>query len=190
MYFTLTYSGELRANARPQHKHEIRKIFHSQLKTLWYQQPLVDFHKWYDGSDSRLTFCLRREVGHFNFVPLISPDLHVVCDLNIFMLRPEPPGAIITQSGDIDNRLKTLFDALRYPKNVDELPNRVTPDENGKPFYCLLEDDILITSVSVKTDRLLESDASNHQVQLHIQVETKLTQMRVGNRVTGGFSIM
>ena len=190
MHFTLTYNGELKANARPQHKHNVRKVFHSQLKTLWQQQPLANCRYWYDGSKPTLPFCLRREVGDFQFVPLISPDLYVVCDLNIFMLRPEPPGAIITQAGDIDNRLKTLFDALRYPKNVGELPNGATPDKSERPFYCLLEDDILITGVSVKTDRLLEPDASTHKVQLHIQVDTKLTQTRVGNRLTGGVFLM
>jgi hypothetical protein len=106
------------------------------------------------------------------------------------MLRPEPPGAIITQAGDIDNRLKTLFDALRYPKKMDELPKGATPDESEKPFFCLLEDDILITGVSVRTDVLLEPDAATHKVQLHIQVETKATQSRVGNRLTGGFFLM
>ncbi len=105
------------------------------------------------------------------------------------MLRPEPSGTIITQAGDIDNRLKTLFDALRIPQNEGELPKESAPDISEDPFFCLLEDDMLITSVSVKTDRLLTPVKNQAEVQLVIQVKTQLTRMLVGNRVVGGFNL-
>jgi hypothetical protein len=60
------------------------------------------------------------------------------------------PGRLIT-SGDIDNRLKTLFDSLRI---LGEVP--AGPTEDKKPFYVLLEDDKPITHISVETDTLLE----------------------------------
>lgn len=37
--------------------------------------------------------------------------------MEITLLRPEPPGSIVS-SGDIDNRLKTLFDALELAKGT------------------------------------------------------------------------
>ena len=58
----------------------------------------------------------------------------------IFMLRPEVPGAIITQGGDIDNRLKTLFDALRMPQNENELPKDEIPGTDEVPFFWLFPD--------------------------------------------------
>jgi hypothetical protein len=94
--------------------------------------------------------------NNYQFVPLVTRDLNVsFCGLEILFLRPDSPGAIL-KSGDIDNRLKTLFDALRMPSGKDELGGYNFPDDTEKPFYCLLEDDCLITKVSVETDMLLE----------------------------------
>ena len=147
MRFTLTYTGDLRANAKPDQKHKIREAFHVQLQTLWNQDPLADHRSWYDGSKPNANVNLNRAVGGFRFVPLVSKDLFLICELSIFMLRPEAPGSLITQGGDIDNRLKTLFDALRMPHNIGELPKDLLPTPNQDPFFCLLEDDNLITEV-------------------------------------------
>ena len=57
-------------------------------------------------------YCLRRPLGKYVFVPLVTREMDVVAELSIIMLRPEIPGQLVTQGGDIDNRLKTLFDAL------------------------------------------------------------------------------
>jgi hypothetical protein len=189
MQFTLIYSGELRANSRPDHKHDIRKEFHSQLKMLWKQPPLVDNVRWYDYSSLKEKVNLIRRVGAFKFVPLVSPDLDLICELKISMLRPEPPGSLITQGGDIDNRLKTLFDALRMPKNENELPKDVIVSDDEDPFFCLLEDDNLITSVSVRTDRLLISPEEASHVHLDIIVETRATRMASRNNVTNAWEI-
>jgi hypothetical protein len=189
MRFTLTYFGDLRANARPDHKHDLRKAFHKQLVTLWQQQPLADSRRWFDGSNNNVSINLNRQIGEFRFVPLVSPELHLICELDIFMLRPEPPGAIVTQGGDIDNRLKTLFDALRTPHNESELPKGSSPEAGENPFFCLLEDDLLISAVSVRTDRLLMPTTSTATVQLHIQVTTQLTRTIIGNRIAGGFNL-
>lgn len=91
----------------------------------------------------------------FNFVPLVNEDFALFCELDVLFLRRENPGQLVLQGGDIDNRLKTLFDALHVPNNCTEVEG--VPEESEKPFYCLLEDDSLITSVHVRTDRLLTS---------------------------------
>lgn len=96
------------------------------------------------------------------------------------MLRPEEPGNLITAGGDIDNRLKTLLDALRYPKNANEIPVDVLPDVDENPFHCLLEDDNLITGLSVTTDRLLQPAGPN-AVELLIAVQINPTVMTHGN---------
>ena len=58
------------------------------------------------------------------------------------------------------------------PSTVAELGGLpIEPDEN--PFFCLLEDDSLITSVSITTDRLLipqDSGEKIHNVELVIHV--------------------
>jgi hypothetical protein len=64
------------------------------------------------------------------------------------------PGTIVTNGGDIDNRIKVLFDALCIPMGKHELGGAM-PQDGEDPFYVLLEDDRLITRIGVTTDQLL-----------------------------------
>jgi hypothetical protein len=89
----------------------------------------------------------------FRFWPLVTEEYCVRCALDILFLRPEEPGMLI-RSGDIDARIKTIFDALRMPKNLDETGG-MGPQEDENPFFCLLEDDKLISEIKVDTDNLL-----------------------------------
>jgi hypothetical protein len=61
---------------------------------------------------------------------------------------------MLIRSGDLDARMKTLFDALRIPKDLAETGGQ-GPQDDEDPFYCLLEDDKLIADVSITTDKLL-----------------------------------
>lgn len=189
MRFTLTYSGELNANGHPAHKHELRRHFHSQLMILWQQIPLLDYRYWFETATKPTTVDLNRQVGSFRFVPLVSPSLHLICELRISLLKPEPPGTIITQAGDIDNRLKTLFDALRVPTS-SEIPLREEPLPSEVPFFCLLENDSLISKISVDTDRLLLRTKTSTDVHLDIQVTTRPTQTLIGNRASGNLALL
>ncbi|MGH7239183.1 MAG: hypothetical protein ACREHG_03845 [Candidatus Saccharimonadales bacterium] len=65
------------------------------------------------------------------------------------------PGSVI-QAGDIDNRLKTLIDALRIPANGSELVGNEVSRADENPFFCFLEDDEQVTQLSVQTDTLLD----------------------------------
>lgn len=199
MEFTLHYRGVLKATGKPAHKHELRCHFHSQLKELWDQLPLSSVrndalnlsppdssHKQWpnDNLKELAEICqfpsLIKPVGTFNFVPLINQRLNMVAELKVTLLRPEPPGSIITQSGDIDNRLKTLFDALKIPEE-NALPAGSHPKSDEDPFHCLLEDDNLITNISVSTDRLLEKILDKSEVILLIHVLTKVTLSTIVN---------
>jgi hypothetical protein len=124
---------------------------------------------------------LLQDVGEFHFAPTVSAKLHMVADLTITLLRPEPPGQVITQGGDIDNRLKTLLDALKVPKQPDDLPPEATPSKDESPFFCLVEDDNLITSLDIKTDRLLDSSATLSEAVLLIHVRTRLLMGNFAN---------
>ena len=105
------------------------------------------------------------------FIPLVRKSLHLACGLRIIFLRKEEPGSLILQGGDIDNRIKTLFDTLKIPDEGD------LPDEPVPPvMYSLLESDSLIIEESVETDRLLiKPDADKHEVNLLIQVSVKVS---------------
>ncbi len=186
MEFTLVYQGLLRANGSIKEKQDIRREFHKQLVELWKQEPLSSRVQdnpvllknvlTYDMPPTNSTLVIQR-VDNFQFIPLVSSKLNLVAELDITFLRPEPPGCIVTQGGDIDNRLKTLFDAFRIPKESKEIPRGDTPGVSENPFYCLLEDDNLITKVAVRTDRLLKPCDDSSFVNLLIAVRTKITRM-------------
>jgi hypothetical protein len=163
MEFRLTYEGLLLASTtdspRAKHKHEIRKRLHPQLKRLWEVtdtfRHLQDRHPVTGELVGREeSLAARFRCGDYRLVPLVTIDFPLLCSVEILFLRPDPPGELI-RSGDIDNRLKVLFDALRIPVDVKELGG-LTPDEGEDPFYCLLQDDRLIANLSITTAMMLE----------------------------------
>jgi len=173
MEFRLTYEGPLKAATGVDEKHKLRLSFHDQLRILWKQIPLRDRTDLLNNPPKKGNTSIIMEVDGFNFAPLVCERLSLICELSIILLRPEAPGSVITQGGDIDNRLKTLFDSLRMPKNLNEIPSGISPSDVDNPFFCLLEDDNLITKVSVSTDRLLRKDSQQNDVLLVIHVVTK-----------------
>jgi hypothetical protein len=102
-----------------------------------------------------------------NCACIVTDRLFLHCELDILFLRPSPPGAIIGTGGDIDNRLKTLFDGLRRPLQKNEVSGSPIDEE---PFHCLLADDSLISKFSVTTDQLLQPGTSDGGAQLVIAV--------------------
>ncbi len=191
MEFTLVYRGQLKPDKSSELKDKwaIRREIHKQLAELWKQEPLsgsVQNMHFLEDNPPNGTTSIIRNISGFRFAPLVCKNLNLVAELNIIFLRPEHPGLIITKGGDIDNRLKTLFDALRMPQTQDEIKNN-TPGEGENPFFCLLEDDNLITKVSVTTDRLLEplEPGNRYFVNLLITVRTKITRMSWGNMDLG-----
>jgi hypothetical protein len=185
--FTLYYRGPLRANGGREDKHRLRQFFHPQIKELWNQPPLNQHRDLFDpdyepdlnGGAIVVTQyekpSVARDVGDYKFASVVSSEINLVADLTITFLRPEPPGAIVTQGGDIDNRIKTLLDALKVPDRPDALPKGASPSADEHPLFCLLEDDNLVTSLNIKTDRLLEPNVPSSEVVLLIHVRTRPT---------------
>ena len=194
MEFALKYRGLLPAasagNKRVPEKHQIRRYLHHQLAAFWKKDPR------FSGIDpSKLQRAVRTE-GHFDvprpipdfrdkwfyhvplrgiqFVPLITHVHEAHCHLAIRFYRRDKPGEIISADGDLDNRLKTLFDALRMPHSEGELPKENLLGES--PFFCLLDDDALITKLSIETFALLtppEADDDGGYVELEIGVQIR-----------------
>ena len=181
MEFTLHYRGDLKPNRGPKDKQSLRRHFHAQLAVLWQQIPLNEKKKLLDKEPAKGEVSIIKSVNGFDFAPLVNEKLNLIAELKITLLRPEPPGSIITQAGDIDNRLKTLFDALKVPTEPSAIPSDEAPKEGETPFYCLLEDDNLITKVSVETDRLLYKCRSSSEVEMLIHVTTKATKLSWAN---------
>jgi hypothetical protein len=160
MEFRLVYRGPLsaRIDHQTQHKHDIRKYFHPQLAELWKQHAGLRAL-----SESGKPFKHKKEPqrslsnknGHvYKFLYLIGEKHGISCALDILFLRRESSGGLVKHGGDIDNRLKNLFDALKAPREDGELPDVASaPDEN--PFFCVLDDDKFIDKLTITTDRLL-----------------------------------
>lgn len=183
MRFVLHYRGPLRSNGLPLHKHDLRQAFHVQLKRLWSQPPLSEEQDLLkpragDGHYSNL-----RPLSGFTFAPLVTAEMNGIAELQVTILRPEPPGNLITQGGDIDNRMKTLFDALTMPRHPNALPSGAAPLSDQDPFFCLLEDDNLVTALSVRTEQLLEPVADTTHVEVLVAVKTAVTRQTMDNFV-------
>ncbi len=184
MEFRLIYKGPLPSaqsgKSRRQEKHAVRKQIHEQLRTLWNVQ--APFSRWMtqkvprQNSSTGIETTVIQQIANnykrfgFRFVPIVTRGHKLGCKLDILFLRHDEPGAIVKSGGDVDNRLKVLFDALRMPSNQDEVKG-VSAAAGEDPFYVLLEDDSLITSVRVTTDRLLVADQNNNDVHLVITVK-------------------
>lgn len=204
MEFRLTYEGPLRSTngardqkpARKEHKHTIRKVFHHQLKLLWEVTP---FLKMGGGSGpvgivtegykrpatSIDALSKKHSLYGFNFVPLVTVELGLICGLDILYLRRGKPGDVLQNTGDVDNRLKTLFDCLQIP-DANQDYHLKTPGADEKPFFCLLENDKLITKVAVETDLLLQDVANpdgdtENDARLVITVRLRPHELHLGN---------
>ncbi len=156
MQFRLIYKGPLKSNNSTgiaKHKHGIRCDIHKQLYNLWHGEPRLAIRV--DSEESSLRPPIYEKYG-FSFCPLVDEGQHNICGLDILLLRPRMAGSLVS-NGDIDNKIKTLIDALRMPQSEEEV-KQFKPERGEAPFYCLLKDDSLINRLSVSADVLLDED--------------------------------
>lgn len=195
--------GAKKNDTRASEKHAIRREFHPQLRRLWSSKFMLrrmarqlgpnwihdhfpNMQEFYNSRKGMSEDEERVELEQFGlnhlgekwqrcgykFIPLVTEDLFLRCSLDFLVLRPEEP-RLIMQSGDLDAKIKTVFDALRLPSNLAETGG-TGPQEDETPFYCLLEDDKLISEIRVTSDELLllpkERAVNAHDVFLVIHV--------------------
>jgi hypothetical protein len=172
--FRLLFEGALPSCGSAPEKHAIRRMFHPQLRRLWSVNSnlrSLAIHKGNDGTpglseDERLAKGIAA-IGKnwnragYNLVPLVTPEMALRCSVDIVLLRPEQHGRFIVKNGDIDNKLKTLFDSLRIPESASETGGAI-PESDEDPLFCLLQDDGLISEVKVTTDQLLMLPNQRH----------------------------
>lgn len=215
MRFRLYYEGPLRStqgeprpgqpNKMAPHKHAIRKEFHKQLKQFWATDKFLSTSKMeWDSKPSMVpqdasaanwggdeeyghmaeVIAARYQQNGYRFVPLVREEAHLLCSLRILFLRRDPPGSVLT-AGDIDNRLKTLIDALRMPSDGRDLVGNETPADGEDPFFCLLRDDKQVTHLEVETDTLLdpmaEDDADRSKARIIVTVELRPYYVTMNN---------
>ncbi len=182
MEFRLIYEGPLRGQgAKSAHKWDIRRALHPQLQRLWQTRPLLDAAPTLLAHPAKpKTVSVIIEKGGRLFAPLVTQRLDLYAEVSVLLFRQQPRGTLITDGGDIDNRLKTLLDGLRVPHGSMEgqLEDVNAPDP--APFFCLLEDDSLVTKVSVESEQLLRPAAADEVVAI-ISVHVKRTVLTPAN---------
>lgn len=190
----------------------IRNVFHDQMADLWDTNVILrqlartarvlkntqNGPKWHTQrpelpdylepihpvGDAMIDLCAPLAVGGNGYIPLVRKSLYLTCEIEILFLRHEDPGALVLQGGDLDGRIKTLFDALRMP-NEQEASKGEAP--TADPLYCLLESDTLISDLSIKTGRLLgERTKKPHAVRLWINVAVKVLRVSDQNQCLMG----
>ena len=169
MQFRLTYEGSLYASSngasRGDHKQEIRRRFHPQLKRLWetnlpfqhLQIGLAPENRFSTGEPRPFgleDLANQGRMGNFRFVPLVKASFDLWCGLDVLFLRRGKSGSVF-KTGDIDNRVKTILDSLKKPQDLQGIEN-ASPVNGEDPFFCLFDDDSLVGKLSVETDDLLE----------------------------------
>jgi hypothetical protein len=165
MKLRLTYEGELKSGqdesiSRLVHKHEIRKQLHPQLKDFWRIHPgLAHIARVKDPLSSKLYIetiadAYTRGSGH-RFVPLAQKDMNLMCKIEVLLLRRPAEGGGVYSKGDLDNRIKTLIDALQVPFDSKGIPEDGPSNDERPYFYALFDDDKIISHLSIETDYLL-----------------------------------
>lgn len=183
MQFRLVYEGVLLGqNSSAAHKWDIRRAFHPQLATLWNQEPLSFIKETALGepTDSAKLSNLRKR-GKVTLAPLVTFDLRLFVEVSVLLLRPRIPGCKPTDRSDTDNQLKTLIDALRVPSGAQRIESEIAATLPS-PFYCLLEDDSLVTKVSLEAEQWLAPRESNQSLAI-ITIDIKKYYLTYGNGV-------
>lgn len=216
MRFTLIYDGDLPAgnSSRAVFASKIRNEFHHQLADLWdshvvfralrhtartpvyvYEatEPFEPFVRWSEFlgpppplEPGQTDLCAPINVPIVgDFIPIVRRSLCLACSVDVLFLRHEEPFNLMKQGGDLDNRIKTLFDGLRMPDTKDKY---VGDAPTADPLYVVLEDDALISDISVRSGRLLGNRTKDkHAVRLTVDITIKVLRVLSQNQsLVGG----
>jgi hypothetical protein len=117
-----------------------------------------------------------RVLGEKRFRFIVSAANYTVAALSITVLMPGKTQQLLTNGGDIDNRIKTLLDALRVPADASEIPRSDAFNYGTDGLCCLLENDDLVDRLAVRTYHDFDP-IDGKSVRCLIEVETRVTQV-------------
>ncbi|MCF4097182.1 hypothetical protein [Maritalea mediterranea] len=180
MKITLTYRGVVPSahsgggKNKSAHISNMRLAFHEQLKRLWGQPPFEVLKEWEQSDFKAGAPEFIRAVGETNYIPYFDVQkVGIAVGLNITLLSGEPHNAPqLISKGDLDNRVKSIIDAL-HPPQKDNL------SENEKELnriHCLMGDDEAVKELTASTRPFLASESHEDAFVL---VEVRPIPMRV-----------
>lgn len=178
----LKYSGEIPSEQQGNDKQiaakqDIRRVFSSQLRKHWRQQaplaqwlanglPIATHAQNQPCSVEGNSPFFRVNICGFSAIPLVSYINRLSCELEMSFLGEGR--SLVKRAGDLDNRVKVVFDALRIPHNNGEVPGSMFG--KGQELFCLLEDDSLITKFCVEAQESLGSPVE-HELTIKAKIE-------------------
>lgn len=154
MHITLTYKGPVQGNARKQSDvWRLRKSFHKQLYKLSLTNEFEYVEKYANQDTEKSHPNIGIDVANSRYVPFITSKMKTRCSLYVRVFRGVRQYNPVLGNVDLDNRVKTLIDALRAPQQISE-----TKESDGTVRYVLLEDDSLIDGITVKSGHYLDEE--------------------------------
>jgi hypothetical protein len=168
MQFTLVYQGELPPNGDKKEKWRIRREIEPQLRKLWDLAPFNTLSRYRDHDYQSDDHYVGHSFQGVEYIPCVTKKLDLRAELDVQLFSSAQPGGLI-HHGDIDNRMKTLLDALSRPQHKQQIPARAGVSDDGR-LYCLLDDDSLITKITVTNGRLLTLPEGSKQALVLINV--------------------
>jgi hypothetical protein len=149
---TLTYQGILPASKRPPEKiDQIRQEFHRQLNKIWGRDQLAILEEWRDNKFSAGAPDFRKQFGNITYLPIASEEIHARVRLTLTLYKGIREDHPAYSHGDIDNRAKSIIDALCVPVQQSRIPNCAPLRDT----ICLMSDDSLVDTLTVETASLL-----------------------------------
>jgi hypothetical protein len=181
--FRLLYEGEIRSrgNINVGDLHKIRMALHPQIKALCNYKPLSDHAKHLRETCPAGDIAILERANGVLFAPLITQNNNMAREIDVTLLRQQAPAQLLGDGGDLDNRMKTLFDALRKPSTQEAQQAKIAALPDDEPIHCLLQDDALVLKVSVETDRLLRPASNSYDLVAIIQVRVVVSRVTYGN---------
>ena len=156
MEFVLTYEGRIPSRSKDKAAvWEMRKSFDRQLRKLWGKPPFDILAEWEATgfAAGAPNFLIRR--GAQSFVPLYGLKVGIGVSLDIKLLSGLPDRKPVISSGDLDNRIKRVIDALRAAADEGELIGGL---EDNARWHCLMDDDSSVLQLSASLGPYLGSD--------------------------------
>lgn len=174
MRFTLTYQGALPSKGKSPEKKVIRDYLSPQVERLWHKEE-------FKLDSSEVSSMTARTMQEREYIPLVERNKHVEADIAVRLLRRDDPASLFVSGGDLDNRMKTLFDALQTPQSPQECGEGLPAEgEVRRPLYTVVEDDRLITGLTVRSERWL-TDGDVDEVLVVLDVTLRVTKVTYRN---------
>jgi hypothetical protein len=89
--------------------------------------------------------------------------------MNVTFFESSGSLSVASDIGDIDNKAKTLIDALKLPSN-NEL-DALNDEQKTETVHCLLMDDLFLWGIDLNRRRLLHPEFRENETFTQIDVE-------------------